>query len=580
LADEEEHRRVDDLLHALRRHRDTVEFLDLTLDRLMQHCELPQNDQPILTRMVTERLGLAGTHEPLAPKLASFRWPPNESDTPIQQLSQEEIRQAILHPEPAVHRAAMWYFAGADSNDPHVASLVIESMQAMNTEHDRMFGSICLKWLVQDEQTSESLLQMITDPARRNKTTEEHRIAIALSLLAANESFLLRNEKKILASLDGDQVFQEDYAAAISDNQLQPDHRWETFTRLVRDAELADYTVFHYPVHEFVERLERLIRRIGERERPAQWVMETLERTINDEGYDCRREMVAVNLAGTLKLEEAVPALIALLHDDDEEMIPQAVRALSRIGSESVIDGLDHWFRAAGTHFRIQAATVLQNIESERSVRTLQRWWQSVSCKPTQCRVLQALLEQFVTSDIDAAYQWMREVKPTCPQVRGLRRGLVAACDAVGRDLPDLNEVRTSVRVDLLYAPSVEAPWMDASDNEEEVDDDDRLESEVVENGLRDWTDADGDWNEAYKDWREDEIDPEPGQARRFDNDSSGRHQPTPSVARHDHAAYESRHASVNRKTTVVNEDAKIGRNDPCPCGSGKKYKKCCLKKQ
>jgi uncharacterized protein YecA (UPF0149 family) len=23
-----------------------------------------------------------------------------------------------------------------------------------------------------------------------------------------------------------------------------------------------------------------------------------------------------------------------------------------------------------------------------------------------------------------------------------------------------------------------------------------------------------------------------------------------------------------------------VGRNDPCPCGSGKKYKKCCLKKQ
>ena len=27
---------------------------------------------------------------------------------------------------------------------------------------------------------------------------------------------------------------------------------------------------------------------------------------------------------------------------------------------------------------------------------------------------------------------------------------------------------------------------------------------------------------------------------------------------------------------TVVREGAKIGRNDPCPCGSGKKYKKCC----
>ncbi|HCS73087.1 MAG TPA: hypothetical protein DIW17_04340, partial [Clostridiales bacterium] len=26
----------------------------------------------------------------------------------------------------------------------------------------------------------------------------------------------------------------------------------------------------------------------------------------------------------------------------------------------------------------------------------------------------------------------------------------------------------------------------------------------------------------------------------------------------------------------VRREGPKIGRNDPCPCGSGKKYKKCC----
>ncbi|MBE6708609.1 MAG: preprotein translocase subunit SecA, partial [Ruminococcaceae bacterium] len=27
---------------------------------------------------------------------------------------------------------------------------------------------------------------------------------------------------------------------------------------------------------------------------------------------------------------------------------------------------------------------------------------------------------------------------------------------------------------------------------------------------------------------------------------------------------------------TFVNNSPKVGRNDPCPCGSGKKYKKCC----
>jgi SEC-C motif-containing protein len=31
-------------------------------------------------------------------------------------------------------------------------------------------------------------------------------------------------------------------------------------------------------------------------------------------------------------------------------------------------------------------------------------------------------------------------------------------------------------------------------------------------------------------------------------------------------------------ETPIVREEPKVGRNDPCPCGSGKKYKKCCGK--
>lgn len=31
----------------------------------------------------------------------------------------------------------------------------------------------------------------------------------------------------------------------------------------------------------------------------------------------------------------------------------------------------------------------------------------------------------------------------------------------------------------------------------------------------------------------------------------------------------------LNPQKTVVAEN-KVGRNEPCPCGSGKKYKKCC----
>jgi preprotein translocase subunit SecA len=47
-------------------------------------------------------------------------------------------------------------------------------------------------------------------------------------------------------------------------------------------------------------------------------------------------------------------------------------------------------------------------------------------------------------------------------------------------------------------------------------------------------------------------------------------------------AASESEHVSSSsreseqRVATIVNDTPKVGRNDPCPCGSGKKYKQCC----
>jgi uncharacterized protein YecA (UPF0149 family) len=39
----------------------------------------------------------------------------------------------------------------------------------------------------------------------------------------------------------------------------------------------------------------------------------------------------------------------------------------------------------------------------------------------------------------------------------------------------------------------------------------------------------------------------------------------------HDHHHHD--HAGM----TMTRNGPKIGRNDACPCGSGKKYKKCCL---
>ena len=36
--------------------------------------------------------------------------------------------------------------------------------------------------------------------------------------------------------------------------------------------------------------------------------------------------------------------------------------------------------------------------------------------------------------------------------------------------------------------------------------------------------------------------------------------------------------ATAYKQSKIVRNENKIGRNDACPCGSGKKYKKCCGK--
>ncbi|MBC7419214.1 MAG: YchJ family protein [Bdellovibrio sp.] len=44
----------------------------------------------------------------------------------------------------------------------------------------------------------------------------------------------------------------------------------------------------------------------------------------------------------------------------------------------------------------------------------------------------------------------------------------------------------------------------------------------------------------------------------------------------HTHRAGETHQHHHAKVETVVREAPKVGRNDPCTCGSGKKYKKCC----
>ena len=63
--------------------------------------------------------------------------------------------------------------------------------------------------------------------------------------------------------------------------------------------------------------------------------------------------------------------------------------------------------------------------------------------------------------------------------------------------------------------------------------------------------------------------------------ETSARHdeaQSTSEIANQQQAAIDASQGDV-RIDPIRNRGQRVGRNDPCPCGSGKKYKVCCMRK-
>lgn len=69
LADPEEHYRIDEFVSGLRRCRESVGFLGLTLDRLPSVVVLPDADVPLFVESMKRRLGLSSGDELLADRL-------------------------------------------------------------------------------------------------------------------------------------------------------------------------------------------------------------------------------------------------------------------------------------------------------------------------------------------------------------------------------------------------------------------------------------------------------------------------------------------------------------------------------
>jgi hypothetical protein len=70
LLDPEEHYRIEEFIGCLRKHKDGVEFLDLTLESLLKVLILPPQDEPVFIEVFKKELGLNSMQDRIAGRLS------------------------------------------------------------------------------------------------------------------------------------------------------------------------------------------------------------------------------------------------------------------------------------------------------------------------------------------------------------------------------------------------------------------------------------------------------------------------------------------------------------------------------
>jgi hypothetical protein len=69
LLDTEQHYRITEFIECLRDHKESLEFLELTLEKLLKVLILPPQDEPIFVEMMKKELGLNSAEDQIAERL-------------------------------------------------------------------------------------------------------------------------------------------------------------------------------------------------------------------------------------------------------------------------------------------------------------------------------------------------------------------------------------------------------------------------------------------------------------------------------------------------------------------------------
>ena len=230
-------------------------------------------------------------------------------------------------------------------------------------------------------------------------------------------------------------------------------------------------------------------------------------------------EPLIVRLAGEIQLDSTVPVLVAKLVEDGGDLLnEECAEALSRIGTPTVINAVSEIYTKSPHHFRLYATGPLENIHSDLAVEMCLNLLRKEKDTGIRVNLGFALLSHFSLKGVEEVRQFLLG-RTLDSESRGLRDYLVETCTVMGERFPEYDE------------------WRAAQRTEKE---------------------------EHHR--RIEELGDDPVGLMQFALEKLKQDSPSPSQPK------------LNSPVMLPNKQ-KVGRNAPCPCGSGKKFKKCCINK-
>ena len=432
-------------------------------------------------------------------------------------LSEDNIKQAILHPDPDVRTMAIRYFADSFSTDGTIMPLVIQAVERYGCQ--AFSGYAVRQGLVQTDETVQWLLWELAKEGDPGDEDWRYYFRGLGDLLAQADVWLLARHQSAIVDVEGfDRSAREAITERIRLLSADPEACW---------TELGDFCEREKSKHyindvnfDHAHRLVEAIARHGERY--AGRVLSILAEEIEDftdhpMGW---LEPLAVRLAGEMRLTAAIPPIVQKLHEEGDLLRQECERALWRIGTDAVVEAVCADYTRSEQSYRLFGASVLECIHSDLTVVKVLELLPQEEDVDIKAWLGQALLRQFTPEGMEPLRQLIL-AGPLDPEMRGLRKDFLTACTLMEVNLPEMELWRKDAKHD---------------------------------------TEA----NKAFY------VKRYPGLAKFTDLLSE-----------------KSKDVVAQDETEDDLEEPmepplrlKVGRNDPCPCGSGKKFKRCCLGKQ